>query len=291
MEMIKAPLRKVVRATVQAFPVRGRFRLVKWVAPWIAPPADQLFQLNGVNLALDQSLFMHQLIYYGLYEPHLVNFLRRNLREGDIVLEPGANIGYLSAVCLGLVGASGHVHSFEPSPIAHGRISGHNNLAAHSNWSLRRMALTDHTGEGIFNDTPRVMKAGYAALQDAATPVDSIPGTVELTSVDAFCQAQGIGHVRFLKLDIEGSELPALKGAAGMLAQKAIDIILVETTTQAGGHRQRAEAIDALLRKAGYSSYHLTPSGRTKPINVLKEVPYREDIIWMAPSTWENFTG
>lgn len=291
MEMLKAPLRKLLRTTVTAFPVRGRFRLVQLAAPLLAPPPGRLYAVNGVNMALDQGLFMHQLIYYGLYEPRLVNFLRRQLREGDIVLDPGANIGYISAVCLGLVGSSGHVHSFEPSPTAYGRISAHNNLAAHANWSLRRMALTDHAGEGIFNDTPRVMKAGYAALETAATPVDSIPGVVELTSVDTFCQEQGIDHVRFLKLDIEGSELPALRGAAGMLARRAIDMILVETTTQAGGHRNRAEAIDQLLREAGYRSFHLNPSGRTKPINVLKDVPYREDIIWMAPSTWENFTG
>lgn len=282
MEMIKAPLRKLLRTTVNAFPVRGRFRLVKWVAPWLTPPPGQLYTVNGVKLALDHDLLFHQLLYYGLYEPNLVSFLRRNLREGDVVLDPGANIGYLSAVCLGLVGASGHVHSFEPSPTAYNRIIAHNNLAAHTNWSLRRMALTDHVGEGIFNDTPRVMKSGYAALQSVNTPLDSMPGVVELTSVDAFCKAQGIDQVRFLKLDIEGSELPALNGAAGMLARKAIDIILVETNTEAGTQRQLAEAIDVLLRKAGYRSYHLTQTGRTRPIDVLKDVPYREDIIWMV---------
>lgn len=73
-------------------------------------------------LDLDHTLFFHRAIYYGLYEESLVNFLKTRLRPGNIVLEPGANIGYISAVCVGLVGSTGHVHSFEPSPTANARI-------------------------------------------------------------------------------------------------------------------------------------------------------------------------
>jgi len=35
---------------------------------------------------------------------------------GDVFVDVGANIGYISAIALGLVGQSGVVHSFEPVP-------------------------------------------------------------------------------------------------------------------------------------------------------------------------------
>lgn len=281
MEAIKRPLRYLLRGIVRAFPIRGRFRLVKIVAPSLKPPPDELFQLNGVNLKLDHDLFFHQLIYYGLYEVPLVNFLKRQLRPGDVVLDPGANIGYISAVCLGFVGPTGHVHSFEPSPTANHRIRQYNDIASHGNWSLWDSALTDHEGHEVFNDTPRVMRAGYAALASVATPKDSMPHEVEVTTVDGFCAREGIGHVRFLKLDVEGSELPALHGAKRMIANGAIDIIMVETNVQEGHHRKQAQAIDDLLRAAGYASHHVLTNGTVGPLDVMKEVSYREDVIWM----------
>lgn len=42
--------------------------------------------------------------------------MRRLLRPGDVVLDIGANMGYMSIMASRFVGASGHVHAFEPSP-------------------------------------------------------------------------------------------------------------------------------------------------------------------------------
>lgn len=281
MEPVKRPLRHLLRQAIRHVPVRGRHRLVKWAGPWLAPPPGDLFRLNGVVLDLDHALFSHRAVYYGLYEESLVNFLNARLRPGDIVLEPGANIGYISAVCLGLVGDGGHVHSFEPSHTANARIRKHNDLAKHGNWSLWDAALTDHEGQEVFNDTPRVLGAGYAALARAATPKDSMPHLVDVVSVDHFCERHNIGHVRFLKLDIEGSELAALRGARGMMGRGAIDIIMVETNTSAGAHRQITTDIDELMRRTGYSSYRMRRNGSIRPLDVLKDVPFREDVIWM----------
>jgi FkbM family methyltransferase len=41
--------------------------------------------------------------------------------------------------------------------------------------------------------------------------------TVDVTTVDAYCAAQGIERVDYLKVDAEGHDLAVLQGAAGML--------------------------------------------------------------------------
>ena len=280
MEFFKRPIRGLVRSLVHAVPVRGRHRLVDTVGSRIAPPAETPFRMNGFNILLDHRVRQHRMMYYGMYEENIMNFLKERIRPGDVVLDPGANIGYVTAHCLGLVGPSGHVHSFEPSPSANAHIRSCNSVADHPNWSLWDMALTDHEGSETFNDTPRVMVFGYACLSGAADPEDKVPHEVQVTTVDAFCAQQDIERVRFLKLDIEGSEWPALKGASRMIAKKAIDIIMVETSMPGNG-RKIAQRIDTMLRDAGYHSFHVHRNGEVHPMEVMTDVTFREDVIWM----------
>ncbi len=280
MEFIKGPARKGLRFMVKTLPLRGRQRLVDLVGPWIAPPIGEPLALNGMFLVLNHQVRQHRMIYYGLYEEGMMNFLSLHVRPGDVVMDPGANVGYVTAYCLGLVGPGGHVHSFEPSPSANAHIRQSNKMGGHVNWTLWDLALTDHEGTGTFYDTPRVMRVGYACLATAATPKDGIPFEVKLTTVDKFCAEQGIQRVRFLKLDIEGSELRALKGAARMLAGNAIDIIMVETATY-GTARPIAEKINTLLKDAGFRSHSMRRNGTLRPLDVMAMAPCRKDVIWM----------
>src|SRR3712207_5734051 len=55
--------------------------------------------------------------YEADYEPETFSFLRANLKEGQTALDIGAHIGLFSVVMARLVGASGHVFSFEPTPL------------------------------------------------------------------------------------------------------------------------------------------------------------------------------
>lgn len=53
---------------------------------------------------------------FDTYEPETTFLMRRILREGDIFIDVGANIGYFTAIGAALVGKTGEVHSFEPAP-------------------------------------------------------------------------------------------------------------------------------------------------------------------------------
>jgi FkbM family methyltransferase len=51
---------------------------------------------------------------------------------------------------------------------------------------------------------------------------------VRVQRLDTLLREHGISRVRLWKLDVEGSEAVVLHGAAGYLANRAIDAILVE---------------------------------------------------------------
>ncbi len=235
--------------------------------------------IHGLRVELDHGLRSHRFIYYGLYEESILNYLRRRLKPGMVVLDPGANVGYLAARCLGMVMPGGKVHSFEPSPTCVKQLLRANPSGSVPGWTLFTMALTDHSGRMTFYDTPRVLQKGYACLADVNVPKDGIPGEVEVTTVDAHCALHGIDRVDFLKLDIEGSELPALHGAKEMLARRAISTILVEVKMTAST-RQLTADIDQLLRAAGFASYLPKRDGTLVPIEVMEHPRLDADIIW-----------
>jgi len=49
------------------------------------------------------------------YEPHVTRVIQTQLREGDVFLDLGANIGYFSMMAAALVGECGKVIAFEPN--------------------------------------------------------------------------------------------------------------------------------------------------------------------------------
>lgn len=273
------PLRLALRALTTNIPFKGRYRLADKAGAWLAGDLHEVININGIAVELNHNVLTHRMMYHGLYEENVVNFLRRNIRSGDVVFDPGANIGYFAAICRGLVGDSGHVYSFEPSNAAYAHMLKNNTVGALKNWTLEHSALTDHSGSMTFYDTPRVMTRGFACLEGTYEPKDRIPHQVEVVSLDDYCASKNISAIAFLKLDIEGSELKALRGAKQMLAKRAIRTILVETTLMA--HTQElTREIDDLLRGAGYRSHQARRNGTLVPINIMERKEIREDIIW-----------
>lgn len=277
--MLRSPIRSSLRWFAKNIPIRGRLKLADKLGAVVAPGKPELMELNGIKVELDHSILTHRMMYYDLYEENVMNFLKDYLKPGMTVFDPGANMGYFAAKCLGMVLPGGRVYSFEPSNTCLQRLRANNTIDKIEGWTLMPMALTDHSGEMTFFDTPRVITRGYACLEGVSTPGDRIAHRVTVTMVDAFCADHGIARVDFLKLDIEGSELPALRGAKNMIAKGAIPVILVETTLTETD-RQITADIDALLRGAGYHSHHVERNGALRPINVLDRKALREDIIW-----------
>jgi FkbM family methyltransferase len=79
---------------------------------------------------------------------------------------------------------------------------------------------SDKAGSGLASVYNRDLPGQHYAL--------STSEQVFITSVDNFCKKNDISRIDFLKLDIEGHEMAALKGSSAMLKQRAIAAIQFE---------------------------------------------------------------
>lgn len=246
----------------------------------LAPLSEETIDIGGVSFPVDHSIEMYRYIYYGVYEEFFVNFLRRTIKPGDVVIEPGANVGYISAILSSLVGEHGKVFSLEPSKICYAKIRLY---LTKQNIKLLNKAIADIDGELDFVDTDRVITRGYSSI--AAFMEKSDTGSkypIATITVDSMANQFGIARISFLKLDVEGSELIALIGGGGMLSQKRIDYILVETNfddASKGGNL----TVFQILSGYGYSCY-LMDRNRLRRFDYAGEHGSRHDVIW----TWKQ---
>jgi len=86
-------------------------------------------------------------MYVGAYEIEVVENMNRILQKGDTFIDVGANIGYLSAIALGLVGKNGQVHSFEPVHQYFSKLKNITTLNPEFNFIVNQCALGESEGD------------------------------------------------------------------------------------------------------------------------------------------------
>lgn len=85
-----------------------------------------------------------------------------------------------------------------------------------------KLTLNVHEGNGMLN-----------SLYSRCINEDAVAGpvrveTIRITTIDSYLKTHDIQHVDFVKLDVEGHELAALKGMSGALQAGAIDMMQFE---------------------------------------------------------------
>jgi FkbM family methyltransferase len=255
-ENLKALGRTLVRQ-ICATSLPGRTRLRRAVAGLLAPANGiEVMRVGGHTLELDHRERATRDMAYGAYEVHELAHLRRLIGPGDVVLDVGANVGYMSAHLAAMVGSRGRVYAFEPAPRAFTFLervaaSGHPGVIR-----PLRIAVSSRCGTGEFFETDAILATGYGRLDERPSArfqcrVDTVP----VTTIDAFLEAEGRSPVSFVKLDVEGQERAAIEGMTRTLARRA-PALLTEITT-VGRHLEDLLAYAPVLLAQGLQPFRI----------------------------------
>lgn len=133
-----------------------------------------------------------------------IAWMRRVVRPGSQVLDIGANIGFYTSLLSDLVASEGQVYAFEPEP------TNFKHLLAiagdRKNVTLVPKAVSDRSEKLLIYTSPNLNvdhRTYKVENYELAIPVEAV-------SIDEY--VGGRFHVNFIKMDIQGFELPAFRG-------------------------------------------------------------------------------
>jgi len=125
------------------------------------------------------------------------------------------------------------IYSFEPFPDSYRQLTAA--CAGLERVITRPLAVCDRPGTRQFFCNERSTMNSVLPFDGQAhkfiNPEKTATGStidVEGVTLDDFCTAGKIAHIDILKMDIQGSELLALRGAAALFAAQAIDLVFTE---------------------------------------------------------------
>lgn len=176
--------------------------------------------------------------WFGSYEHPLRAAMCKRLKDGAIFYDIGANVGFYSLLVAQRIGL-GKVFAFEPLPANVRYLRRHLQLNGVRNVVVFESAICDVDGVATFREEKRERAMGRLG--------DDGELKVKASSLDSLLESRTIEPPNVIKMDIEGAEFRALRGAESCFARYRP--ILFLATHGSAIHRQCA----SLLGSWGYS--------------------------------------
>jgi len=199
--------------------------------------------------------------------------LKTILSAGDVVVDAGANIGIYSEFLARRVGPTGLVNSFEPSPENFERLQCATRKL--SNVRVCQAAVGERSGRSTLylSDKLNVDHRTYMTEGDSRSGVP-----IDIVALDDYFKPGQ--RVDLIKMDIQGYELHALRGANRVLKDNSTAKLLLELwpygLKKAGANW--LELIEALQGK-NMAIYRVTKRGL---------VPFQSDSVSESPEWYVN---
>lgn len=169
--------------------------------------------------------------FMGSGEMNVLRLIKEKFKreEAVTIFDVGSNVGNYSKTLSYFFSADNTIiHSFEPSKKTYEVLL--KTTSDITNIIPNNFGLSDTEIEVILYTNSEV--SGLASIYHRNLEHFGISlaksETVKLSTIDNYCQNHNISRIHFLKLDIEGHELNALRGAKQMIYDKNIDFIQFE---------------------------------------------------------------
>jgi len=182
----------------------------------------------------------------------------RAIKRPLIIFDVGANVGAFSETIARLL-PDGQIHAFEPDARTVELLR--SRTAAIPGIRINACAL------GATRDTATLFGFEHNYMNSLLEPGRTMQwevqeqSQVDVRTIDEYCAEHSIEHIDLLKIDTQGFDLKVLHGAAGMLSEGRVELILCEIIfADLYEHGARADELMRLLFEHGYELMALYPA-------------------------------
>jgi FkbM family methyltransferase len=223
---------------------------------------------RGLRRRLDGEDFRvipkHRYLWGNAREQELRAFIRERVRPGENVLDVGSHVG-LYALYFARWTRTGQVHAFEPNPVTRSALVEHVRLNGFAGRIvIRDMAVSDALGEKDFFALP------FDGMSRLGGENPELAGKttrirVRTTTIDDYCETERFVP-SWLRMDIEGFEVAALRGASRLIEalRGSLNIVIEMHPNAWEDSGETAESCAALLARLGLEAIPL--SGQSDPL-------------------------
>lgn len=176
---------------------------------------------------------------------NIISYLRKfEIKPGDVVVDAGAYRGLFTIIASKLVGRSGKVVSFEPDTENYKKL-----LNSIKQYRLKNVIPSR---KGLWS-RDKVLKFSNVHAGDSTVYTKKGDRTVNINcvSLDNEVKRLGIKKVNFIKMDIEGAELEALKGSLNLLQKNDVKLVIASYHKLNG--KKTFASVEHFLKNLGFS--------------------------------------
>jgi len=240
-------------------------RLLRWMpaskfTEWLALRWGRSFRPDAKFVPLRCKLYCYlhrqdyiQLMvrYHGIFEPHCIRIMEKILGSGSTFLDIGANIGVHSLFASTMVKSTGKVISIEAESENFEIL---NRNISHSN-AGNVTALHYAVGEAPGTVSMHLPIHGNSGMYQVKHGGNDEVATVPMRTIDFILGELKVEKVDLLKMDIEGSEFAAIRGARATLQQLRMPILIEINRAALGQFNTSPKELKQELHDLGYDGW------------------------------------
>lgn len=212
------------------------------------------------------------------YEEEELIMQYKLIQDHDTIIDIGGNYGWYSLHVAKKYPKS-RVYTFEPIPTTYNYLNFNINLNQISNIIPINKGLSDNVGEFTFFCDPNLTV--NASLNNVNDNPKAIQVICNVDVLDEFVQTNEIKKVDFIKCDIEGAEIFALKGGIKTIQEQKPKLFIEMLRKWTRKFEYHPNEIIELLKNLGYCCFKISKNSLLEEIFEIKENTIETNFVFL----------
>jgi len=249
---------------------RAEHNFSNWLYCKLKPKGVTLINVQGNKMYIntdERGDLVSTLLIDGVWEKYETELFKKMVKEGMVVVDIGAHIGYYTLIATRLVGKTGIVYAFEPEPSNYELLCKNIEANGYTNVVPIRKAVSNKNGKTKLW-LCEIDSINHSLIQDNVFRKSDFTEVELITLDDFFENTIRNNKVDLIKMDTGGTEGVIMEGAEKVLKNNNVKVLL--EFWPFGLKNARTDPLELLhnLQKFGFKLKHAREisNQRNKPL-------------------------